>query len=698
MKRRKLMKQMGRKVLGAVLACALSVTMLPAVGGEAIKAEAAVVKTTANTSLGANSITNIEPGHFNVITYGMADGREELLFNVLSKTKCQSGFTVSTPCLLIDCKMPVWENSHRSTYDVNYYFRTASVEQAHFSPLESRVIQEIDDGYHGWDYCLLSKSDINEFYGNNSQAMIKSYNGIKRDWWLRDTYGTDYGYYVNTNGSVYSDKKNTQVIGFTPSMNIPLNKILFSTKVGQADSTHGMYKLTLLDKYDSDKRKITTKTIGRCQGKIKFSYEVDANYKYNNYSRMSLIITNKQILGDKYLADMSNTKLYEYVNLGKYENAKGEITYELPFDLKNKTYGKDYFVYFTIEGEPDGSDNGSSYFAAFPSQVNVPDTDAHVFGEPYWRVSAPASCERAGNKHEYHDCLICGEHVRTGNRDSIPRLGHDYADPVYEWSADGKTCTASRTCKRDKCGKVEKEEGLVSSKVKTPASIGKKGTTTYTAEFTNKIFKTQTIDIEDIPALDKDGKPIIEPGEETKPGEEGKSGEAGKPTEEAKKVEDAAPVTEADVDGAHYKVDGENASLESTKDVSGDFTVPGTVKIGDKDYPVNKIGPSAFKNTEITSLAVEGEVTEIGDSAFEGCKKLKKVTIGANITKIGKKAFFKCSNLKKVTFKGTKVKSIGAKAFKKIKKGATFKTPKKKLKAYTKLLKKKTDAGVKIKK
>ena len=106
-------------------------------------------------------------------------------------------------------------------------------------------------------------------------------------------------------------------------------------------------------------------------------------------------------------------------------------------------------------------------------------------------------------------------------------------------------------------------------------------------------------------------------------------------------------------------------------------SVPSTVKINNVTYKVTGIAPSAFKN----------------------CKKLKKVTIGANVTSIGKQAFYGCKSLKTVTVKSKSVKKVGSKAFKGIHKKASIKVPKAKLKAYKKLLKKGgVSKSVKIKK
>ncbi len=90
-------------------------------------------------------------------------------------------------------------------------------------------------------------------------------------------------------------------------------------------------------------------------------------------------------------------------------------------------------------------------------------------------------------------------------------------------------------------------------------------------------------------------------------------------------------------------------------------------------------------------------VTSIGNSAFSGCSKATSATVGKNVAKIGSKAFNNCKKLKKITINGTKLKSVGANAFKGIDKKASIKVPKSKLKAYKNLLKKKGQAsGVKI--
>ncbi len=168
----------------------------------------------------------------------------------------------------------------------------------------------------------------------------------------------------------------------------------------------------------------------------------------------------------------------------------------------------------------------------------------------------------------------------------------------------------------------------------------------------------------------------------------------------------------------------------------------GKVKYNGKSYSVTEIGDNAFKNnkkiktvtigssvktigksafsgcTALTSVKSGSKVTEIKASAFSGCKKLKsitlasglktigssaftnckaltKVTIGSKVNSIGSKAFKGCSALKSVTIKTTLLtdKNVGKEAFSGINSKATVKVPAKKLKDYTKLLKKKGIKG-----
>ena len=114
---------------------------------------------------------------------------------------------------------------------------------------------------------------------------------------------------------------------------------------------------------------------------------------------------------------------------------------------------------------------------------------------------------------------------------------------------------------------------------------------------------------------------------------------------------------------------------------------------------ITKIGKKTFYHcTALKKVTLSGSLVTIGDSAFEGDRSITAITIPKNVKTIGKKAFYKCKKLKTVTLKTTKMKKVGASAFKKTKKGMLFKLPKKKNAAYRKLLKKRYDSGVRFRK
>lgn len=106
-------------------------------------------------------------------------------------------------------------------------------------------------------------------------------------------------------------------------------------------------------------------------------------------------------------------------------------------------------------------------------------------------------------------------------------------------------------------------------------------------------------------------------------------------------------------------------------------------------YPTNK---SKVKTVNIPDkVTYEGrtyKVTEIRETGFSYCPKLKKVTLGRNITKIGSQAFRNCKKLKTIVFKGTALKKIKRLAFTEGAKKIKVVAPKKVKKKYKKMVKK----------
>lgn len=132
--------------------------------------------------------------------------------------------------------------------------------------------------------------------------------------------------------------------------------------------------------------------------------------------------------------------------------------------------------------------------------------------------------------------------------------------------------------------------------------------------------------------------------------------------------------TKYTVAGCQYKVikAGAEVSLVGTNKNAKSVTIPAVIKVKGVTY----------------------KVTSIGAKAFNGSKKLTKVTIGANIKKISNNAFFKCKSLKMVNIKSVLLtkQTASKKAFKGVNKKMVIKVPKKVKKAYAKIFK-----GLKVK-
>ena len=194
---------------------------------------------------------------------------------------------------------------------------------------------------------------------------------------------------------------------------------------------------------------------------------------------------------------------------------KGETTYTATFEADwamtqtrvladipatDHSYGKPVWSW---------SEDGKTCTATFTCQndsshVEQPEVD--VTSE----VTVPATCTDDGTT-TYTAIVEFNGQTYTDTKDvaDIPATGHSYGKPVWNWSEDGKTCTATFTCEKDETHK-ESPEVTVTSEVKTPATCTEKGVTTYTAtvEFNGQTY-TDTKDVADIPAIGhsyEDGK------------------------------------------------------------------------------------------------------------------------------------------------------------------------------------------------
>lgn len=91
-------------------------------------------------------------------------------------------------------------------------------------------------------------------------------------------------------------------------------------------------------------------------------------------------------------------------------------------------------------------------------------------------------------------------------------------------------------------------------------------------------------------------------------------------------------------------------------------------KSGSATVAVSGVKKSAQKKTSlsvpktVTNKKFKYKVTAVNSKAFSKCKKLKKVTLGANVTTIKKNAFAKCTKLNALKV-NSKLKKVAKKAF-----------------------------------
>ncbi len=126
------------------------------------------------------------------------------------------------------------------------------------------------------------------------------------------------------------------------------------------------------------------------------------------------------------------------------------------------------------------------------------------------------------------------------------------------------------------------------------------------------------------------------------------------------------------------------------KITKADMKGKGTVTLtGIKNSSVKNKLKKISVNDTVTIGGKKFGITAIGNNAFSGCKNAASAVIGKKVTKIGSKVFYNCKKLKKINIKAVGLKSVGKNTLKNIHKSAVITVPKKKLKAYKKILKSK---------
>ena len=106
------------------------------------------------------------------------------------------------------------------------------------------------------------------------------------------------------------------------------------------------------------------------------------------------------------------------------------------------------------------------------------------------------------------------------------------------------------------------------------------------------------------------------------------------------------------MDGKSYAVTGGLVPED------GHLQIPAT----HKGLPVEEIGSTAFKNTNLTKLTLPGSIKVIGSSAFYGCDGLTELVLPEGVEMIGYYSFYGCTSLESIHISDT-VKTVGGFAF-----------------------------------
>ena len=134
---------------------------------------------------------------------------------------------------------------------------------------------------------------------------------------------------------------------------------------------------------------------------------------------------------------------------------------------------------------------------------NDPDKTETETAQAISTVLLSPTCEAAGKTAYTASFQNPAFETQTEELADLPALGHSWGPVRYTWTEDYSSCTAERVCANDPDHR-ETETVEASSRVSTAATCGTSGNTTYTADFQNPVFVTQTNTLANLPALGHD--------------------------------------------------------------------------------------------------------------------------------------------------------------------------------------------------
>lgn len=234
------------------------------------------------------------------------------------------------------------------------------------------------------------------------------------------------------------------------------------------------------------------------------------------------------------------------------------------------------------------------------------------------KVTKDVTCEEDGV-----ETYTATYDVHTETKEKVlPKLGHAWGDPTYEWSEGGKYCTATAICGNDSTHKLE-ETVQCKFDVLEAATEESDGKGKYTATFNNAKFTTQEkeVAIESLPTLSK----------------------------------------------LTFTSNGDGTYSVKCKDryITGRVKIPSTYGEGEAEGIVTLLPRQAFFGaTKITEVFIPSSIKTIENDGFYKCEKMTDVHFAENsvLESIGNYVFQRCHSLVSITLPKS-VKTLGEQVF-----------------------------------
>ena len=172
-------------------------------------------------------------------------------------------------------------------------------------------------------------------------------------------------------------------------------------------------------------------------------------------------------------------------------------------------FSRDFFIYMnpTVASSEDMLEWYASRYIGTPikNSYHYDNFGIKAFGEPVtleFVEAVAATCEEAGSLAYWRDPQSgaifadeSGTKLLSEEDVTVDPLGHAWGKPTYTWNEDNASVTARCICQRDKKHVLEE---TVNTTVTTDDKTGK---TTWTAQFENEVFKTQTVSVSTGPVI-----------------------------------------------------------------------------------------------------------------------------------------------------------------------------------------------------